>query len=458
MAKKPAKNASKDGAKANAKKGSNSKGKSASAKDARPVDDVPVGAPDDAPDDARDDAPDDARKSAATAEPENQNDLEALLAALPGDDPCGIPISDMPVFREIQEARRSDNADLPQGIWQTELKQADWIKVRDLCQTTLVETSKDLHCAIWLTEAWTQMEGMAGFRRGLDLTASLCEEYWEGLHPRLEPDDADFRIAPLLWAARHLPVLLRLMPITRPVSGEARAFTVVDWQEVLRLENLAKRDAESARRAGRNKPDRTAFEASVSLTPLAFHETMAEETEGALAELNRLDAFLDTAAPDDAPSFVELKSVLDEIDERLRLYIESRGGRLPGSEAAPSQSETGDDKDTGQEKGDAVVTQDDPNGAASDSVASNPVAANPGASGPIRGRAEAYQRLSEVADYLIRTEPHSPVPYLIRRAVSWGDMSFGELLVQLVEGGGDHTRVLRLLGLNEMGKPEQPKK
>ena len=72
--------------------------------------------------------------------------------------------------------------------------------------------------------------------------------------------------------------------------------------------------------------------------------------------------------------------------------------------------------------------------------------------GPIQTRAEAYRRLSEAADFLIRTEPHSPVPYLVKRAVSWGNLSFGELLVELIEGGGDHQRILRLLGLDGVGK------
>ena len=75
--------------------------------------------------------------------------------------------------------------------------------------------------------------------------------------------------------------------------------------------------------------------------------------------------------------------------------------------------------------------------------------------GPIQSRAEAYKRLGEAADYLIKAEPHSPVPYLVKRAVAWGNMSFGELLVELVEGGGDHQRVLRLLGLDAMGKKKE---
>jgi len=46
----------------------------------------------------------------------------------------------------------------------------------------------------------------------------------------------------------------------------------------------------------------------------------------------------------------------------------------------------------------------------------------------IESREQAYRILGEVADYLERTEPHSPTPYLIRRAISWGEMNFHKFL------------------------------
>ena len=68
-------------------------------------------------------------------------------------------------------------------------------------------------------------------------------------------------------------------------------------------------------------------------------------------------------------------------------------------------------------------------------------------SGPIKSRAEAYLRLSEAADYLLRTEPHSPVPYLVKRAVGWGNMSLAELLMELVGTPDDLVTIQRLLGM-----------
>ena len=62
----------------------------------------------------------------------------------------------------------------------------------------------------------------------------------------------------------------------------------------------------------------------------------------------------------------------------------------------------------------------------------------------IRTRAEAYSLLQEIALFLHENDPHSPTPYLISRAVAWGNMHFDELLPELV---GDTPRLSDLLKL-----------
>src|SRR2546430_7651904 len=67
--------------------------------------------------------------------------------------------------------------------------------------------------------------------------------------------------------------------------------------------------------------------------------------------------------------------------------------------------------------------------------------------GALPNRAEAYARLREAADYLLRTEPHSPVPYLVRRAVTWGNMPLAEVLEQLMQKNSDLATIYTLLGI-----------
>lgn len=84
-------------------------------------------------------------------------------------------------------------------------------------------------------------------------------------------------------------------------------------------------------------------------------------------------------------------------------------------------------------------------------VSGEPAAEPAHAAQPVTGmpssREQAYRQLAQIADYLARTEPHSPVPYVIRRAVEWGNQPLGELLDELLSADGESRRVWKLLGV-----------
>jgi len=54
--------------------------------------------------------------------------IESLLAPISDERPCGEDLTFEPLFDDIKEARRQDDASLDQGEWKTELKVADWNK------------------------------------------------------------------------------------------------------------------------------------------------------------------------------------------------------------------------------------------------------------------------------------------------------------------------------------------
>jgi type VI secretion system protein ImpA len=62
-------------------------------------------------------------------------------------------------------------------------------------------------------------------------------------------------------------------------------------------------------------------------------------------------------------------------------------------------------------------------------------------------REEAYRQLLLIAEYLARTEPHSPVPYLIKRGVEWGNKPLSELLGELISADAESRRLWTLLGV-----------
>jgi type VI secretion system protein ImpA len=64
-------------------------------------------------------------------------------------------------------------------------------------------------------------------------------------------------------------------------------------------------------------------------------------------------------------------------------------------------------------------------------------------------RADVYQRLAEAAALLQQMEPHSPVPYLIQRAIELGAMQFPDLMKNLVLNPDVLKTMNRELGIKE---------
>lgn len=346
--------------------------------------------------------------------------------------PAGEPLLYDPVWARIREARREDDPSVPQGQWQKELKRADWKETAALCLGVLETRSRDLQVAGWLLEAWIHLHGFAGAREGLRLIHALCEFLWEHLHPAVDPDDPDVRSAPFAWINDRLGLLLARVPLTAPEGPEAARLTWADWQEALRREGqpappAPKRgDAPPEPPAG---PTRARFAAAVSLTPTPFYRALADDLEGAVEAAQRLQALLDQRAGPGGPTLSRFTGAL----ERIRAWVAGILAERP--EAAPQRISVPFPE---------VFVEHSAPGAAEAPPAPRPA-------GPITGRDEAYRRLSEAAEYLLRTEPHSPTPFLVQRAVAWGGMSLSELIGEFLRDGYDLKTLRVFLGLDAPG-------
>jgi type VI secretion system ImpA family protein len=367
----------------------------------------------------------------------DQVDLERLLTPISGARPAGESLRYSGLFDQVQEARREDDATLPQGVWKTSLKKADWKEVERLCLEALETRTKDLQLAAWLLEAWLRTDGAAGVVQGLSLLAGLCESFWDSVHPELEGDDPELRLAPLYWVDERLSEELRLsIPITRPETEEAPSYSLADWEAARHLENLGRANPQvlqAAEEEGRLTLPK--FLVSVTLTPSAFYSGLLGELRQALEALGELGALLESRCGDRAPGFRRFNGHLVAIQRLAARVLEERQDELPAPDDGGADLPAAVWGAGGQE-GSAVY---DDEGLPS--------------SGPIRSRAEAYRRLSEAADYLLRTEPHSPAPYLVKRAVSWGSLSLSELLQELLQSSSDLKTIYSLLGMK--GESEQ---
>jgi len=336
------------------------------------------------------------------------------------------------LYDQIREARREDDAVQERGVWSMVLKRADWPAVEKLCIEALTKRSKDLQIAAWLMEAWLQRYGLAGMREGLRVLNALSQEFWDSIYPLPEDGELDHRVAPFEWVNEKLSVVLKLVPISHP-QGDSQPYTLTDWETACRPPG-----GQPTTYRGKPVPPKLTqqqFQESITQTSTADLRVLLELTDGATSSLNLLNATLDEKCGHHSPGLGRLSSTLNSIRNLLATSFSKR----PDAIIAKTEN---------------AMETDEP------SISIDPSFENPdegaelgpqAASGPIRSRVDAYRRLTEVADYLARTEPHSPVPYLIKRAIGWGNMNLQDLLPELVRNNSELSEIYRLL---QFGKPE----
>lgn len=356
--------------------------------------------------------------------------FDALTAPIDVALPAGKSLRGSGVYSAIEQARRQDDPSLPMGAWEHDLKRADWEKVSAVAVDALVNKSKDLQIAAWLLEARINTTGFAGIAACVLLMQTLCEGYWEDLHPQAEDGDLDYRANIVHWTNEKLLPALRTVPLIR--AGREHSYSWADWEQARRNEQVR------ASVTGRDQPQlegATIAEimAAVSGTStevfLALRETLTNALEAIAALGDTLDARFDK----DAPSLMTLADLLEQIRSLAESELHKRGVRPELVQAEPEAPETDVPADTAP----GVQMQ-------------AAVPAN------VRDRAEAYARLNEAAEFLMRLEPHSPVPYLVKRATEWGRLNTVELYQELFLNLGGQLNIFEMLGLDAHAQEGQP--
>lgn len=352
-------------------------------------------------------------------------DVNALLTPIAGENPAGASLRYEPIYDVIKEARRSDDT-MNKGDWQREAKTADWRKVTETASDALATKSKDLQLAAWLTEAVVKQRGFAGLRDSFQLLKGLHEQFWDPLYPEVEDGDLEARVMVVEFLNRELPPTLRQIPVTQ---GENYSWS--RWKESREVDNLSRQNPTAhAAALAEGKITVEQFDKAVTATPPAYYLTLFEDLNQTWEEYQKLDQVMNEKFGRDAPSLLEVKKVIEEC-RTLVNGIAKQKGVLP-------EPTTDQVQETGG--GEAVVAQ----------VDGQPVPVT-GGTLPLepQNRVDALRRLEAVAAFFHRTEPHSPVAYLVERAVQWAQMPLEQWLQEVVKDTNVLTFIRETLGLKD---------
>lgn len=357
-------------------------------------------------------------------------EIEEFLEPISEENPSGESQRYTGLYDEISEARRADD-DLDWGKWQHDLKVADYPKVIELASNALKNETKDLQIAVWFSEALTRQHGFVGLRDSLNLLSALQETFWETIFPEIDDGDMEGRANALAWFDEQAALAIKSEPIT---GGDGLSF--IDWSESTRFDIPENIDALEfgdqqkykdlkAQAEAENRITGDMWRKAKALTRRAFAEEVffvLDECWEAYQNLNRV--IEEKYDRNQAPGLGEMRKSLDDIKSNVKRLLDEK--RL--EEPDPEDETTGDEATEIAEDGTVITVA--------------------GKKGPIQSRHDALKRLTDVAEYFRKNEPHSPVSYLVNRAVKWGNMPLEVWLLDVIKDETIIDQVRQTLGFN----------
>jgi len=189
------------------------------------------------------------------------------------------------------------------------------------------------------------------------------------------------------------------------------------------------------------------FDKALDAMSPASYQTLCEDLNQSWEEFGRLGQVVDEKFGRDAPSLLGVRKALEDCRTLMSDIGKKKGGLVPASLAqVPESTPAGETASQPRSITATVMTQDPqrtaefsgPRGQLADMTLEP------------QNRADALRRLEALAVYFRQTEPHSPVSYLVQRAVRWGEMPLEAWLQDVINDEGVLSRVRETLGLKDL--------
>ncbi|MEO8390479.1 type VI secretion system protein TssA [Polaromonas sp.] len=355
--------------------------------------------------------------------------LENLLDPIDAGNPAGYSVKGNGVYNTIQNARREDDASLPLGPWEHKLKRADWPVVSRIATEALCSKSKDLQVAAWLLEAEVNQHGFSAIAPGLLLLDGLLRDYWDDLYPQDADSGGEHRANILRSLNNRLPFVLKQLAMTS--TGMHRNYNLADWEVAMHRERLAPAAAAAANQADEEEhANMETITAAIAATPLAWYQALHQQLHDALAAMQSLRDCIDRHFAVDGPSLSALAGLLTQLHALAESELQRRGIKLA---TVSGESKPGPGTVAGSDETTIVGDQ----------------------TWAIDDRRQIYAMLEQLVEALLKMDPHSPAPYLIRRAIEWGRLNTAELYQEVFIRLGGQLNIFELVGLETPAAREE---
>ena len=331
----------------------------------------------------------------------------------------------------IVAARQEDDPLLAQGNWVTELKVADWDFVKNQCAELLSHTSKDMKLALWYVDALSHTDHLAGISHGLNLLQALNDEYWLTMYPPLdgEEDSMDIRAGLLSWFVKTLTDDLKQLPLADTKTGNYNYnyYLTARDHDKQRQQNP---DSETTSQLTLND-----YNQAIKNSSESWQQALMKDLNVITEQWQALNDQLNDLMGMDAPVFAPVTDLLAAMTQHLRSLL-------------PEQMDNA--ADMGQDAvstmtNEEMVGEDNGQQAVSKNVTTTSF--NPSNRDHQSNRRQALKLLGQIQDYFATNEPHSPVTFLLGRAIDWADMPLDQWLTHIIKNEDQLATLSDMIGI-----------
>ncbi|MCG6266841.1 ImpA family type VI secretion system protein [Vibrio furnissii] len=336
----------------------------------------------------------------------------------------------------------------------------NWDALAKLCESCLIEQSKDVEIYSWFTMAQlfsaSPLESLA---QALHTLEQMIEHFWDSLQPTLPENkrkadgDADQRKE----VAEH-----RVKPLLQLVGDSAESGLLYMPLQMLPLVG----DIDYGRFFAAEKSGSLPQLKAAALADFAREKADVEARILALGAskdaLHALETTLQqkcAAAGTQSINFRFVKEAVERLINAIHFLVGDQFARWPLDAAADAETPQAASEQT-LAAVDSQSTEFSPTESAHQPTqgqsqtapvmaqTSAPMAVPVASQEALASREQAFAELQRIADYFLATEPHSPIYLLLKRAIRWGGMSLPELLEELVgDNNAVQQRIEQLAGL-----------
>jgi type VI secretion system protein ImpA len=348
----------------------------------------------------------------------------------------------------IVAARQADDPLLAQGNWVTELKVADWDFVKSQCADLLRHTSKDLKLALWYTDALSHTDHLAGINYGLSLLLALHEEYWLTMYPPLdgEEDSMDIRAGLYSWFVKALTEDLKQLPLSDPSEGGSGLYNYNHYLTARDHDKQRLQNPDSDIKGQLNLND---YYHAIKHSDRAWQQTLIRELGVISSQWDALTNQLNDLMGMDAPVFAPVTDLI----AAMILHIKPLLPQHLAEETSDEDAMANDNEDgAGQEHDDSQTSG--PSTHFQPMVQSiKPTNFNPQSRDHRVNRQQALKLLGQIQDYFASNEPHSPVTFLLGRAIEWADMPLDQWLAHIIKNEEQLAALADIIGIKPAADP-----